>query len=293
MQVLSSPFPLPSCKTVVALGCFDGIHSGHAALLAKTVELASRLDATPAVYTFSDFLPQKGAPLSTLEKRLAAMEAAGIQTVFLSRFEEVRALSPDAFISEILKKRLCAAATVCGFNYRFGAEAKGNGDTLLLHFPDGIQVPAVMAGGAPVSSTRIRSALSLGQVEEAASLLGRPYAVIGAVSHGKSLGHSFGYPTANMAVSTLLPAYGVYETRVTVDGQDYVGLSDVGIRPTLEQDGEERVESFLLDFKGDLYGKTLTVSFLHRLRDEMRFDSAAALAAQIARDVEAIKNKQR
>ena len=293
MQVLFSPFS-PTCrKTVVALGCFDGTHPGHAALFDQAVALAARLDAIPAVYTFSDFLPQKGAPLSTSEERLAAMEAAGIQAVFLSRFEEVRALSPETFITEILKEKLCAVATVCGFNYRFGAEARGNGDILLSYFPDSIQVPAVMADGVPISSTRIRTALSLGRVEEAAMLLGRPYSVTGTVTHGKAVGHSFGYPTANVATPTLLPAHGVYETRVTVDGRDYVGLSDVGIRPTLEKNGEERVESFLLDFEGDLYGKTLTVSFLQRLRDEIRFDGIEALAAQIEQDVKQIKNKQR
>ena len=130
-----------------------------------------------------------------------------------------------------------------------------------------------------------------GRIEEANALLGRPYSVTGEVSHGKGAGRLFGFPTANVAISTLMPSHGVYETRITVDGKSYVGLSDVGIRPTLEKGGAERVESFLLGFSGDLYGTRITVSFLRRLRDEMRFENAEALRAQIEKDVENIKNK--
>lgn len=293
MQVFSFPFSSPSRATVVALGCFDGTHMGHKALFDQTVALSLSLDATPAVFTFSDFLPQKGAPLSTLDERLAVMEARGIEAVYLSPFSAVRDLSPTDFILSVLRERLGAVSTVCGFNYRFGAGACGDGDTLRAHFQSAVQVPAVSFGDAPISSSRIRAALAAGEVEDAAAMLGRPYAVTGTVSHGKSAGHLFGFPTANITVPTLLPRRGVYEARVTVDGRSYAALSDVGVRPTLEPCGEERVESFLLDFAGDLYGKRLTVSFLRRLRDESRFDSVESLKAQISKDVEMIKSKQR
>ncbi len=291
MKVCSYPYPKALSPTVVALGCFDGTHVGHAALFAETVKLANALDAVPAVFTFSDFLPSKGTPLSTLDDRLAVMEEAGVETVFLSPFHEVKALSATDFIRTVLKDGLGALATVCGFNYRFGAGATGDGETLKQAFPLAVQVPAVTYGDAPISSSRIRAALTAGEVEEAAAMLGRPYTVRGEVSHGKSVGRAFGFPTANLAVSTLLPAYGVYETRVTVDGVAYAALSDVGVRPTVEAKGEARVESFLLDFEGDLYGRTLSVSFLRRLRDEMRFDGVEALRAQIEKDVKSIRSK--
>lgn len=291
MRVFSLPCPLPSAPAVVALGCFDGTHLGHAALFAHTLAEAERLSALPAVFTFSDFLPGKGAPLSTLDDRLSAMEAMGIEAVFLAPFSAIRELSAADFIHSVLKEKLRAVNTVCGFNYRFGAGTAGDGDTLLAHFPEAIRVPAVTYEGTPISSTRIRAALAEGRVEAAAAMLGRPYTVTGTVSHGKAMGHLFGYPTANLSVPTLLPAYGVYETRVTVDGKVYTGLSDVGVRPTLEKAGEERVESFLFDFEGDLYEKTVSVSFLRRLRDEIHFETPEALSAQITRDVASIKNK--
>lgn len=291
MKVCSYPCSKVSFPTVVALGCFDGTHLGHAALFAETVRLANALGAVPAVFTFSDFLPGKGAPLSTLDDRLSSMEKAGIKTVFLSPFQAVKGLSAADFIHTVLKDGLGAIATVCGFNYRFGAGAMGDGETLKQAFPLAVQVSAVTYGGAPVSSSRIRAALTSGKVEDAAAMLGSPYTVTGAIGHGKSVGHSFGFPTANLSAPTLLPAYGVYETRVTVDGRAYVALSDVGVRPTVEAEGEARVESFLLDFDGDLYGKTVSVSFLRRLRDEMRFEGVDALKAQIKKDVDSIKSK--
>lgn len=293
MKVFTLPCPsLPQKRRVFALGCFDGIHLGHQALFDTTVKEATRLDAIPAVFTFSDFLPHKGAPLSTLEERLTGMEKCGIEEVFLSPFSAVKSLTPAAFIEGVLKNELGAASTVCGFNYRFGAGAKGDGATLRDAFPESKQVPAVTYDGVPISSTRIRAMLEVGKVEEAAALLGRPYAVTGQITHGKGAGRLLDFPTANVTVTTLLPAYGVYETRVAVNGRCYTALSDVGVRPTLEDAGEARVESFLLDFEGDLYGKTVTVAFLRRLRGEQRFDNADALRAQIAKDVEYIKTNK-
>ncbi|MBO7170940.1 MAG: riboflavin biosynthesis protein RibF [Clostridia bacterium] len=292
MRIFSLPCTaLPTESKVIALGCFDGTHLGHEALFRVTVAEARRQGAIPSVFTFSDFLPQKGAPLSTLDGRLEGMARCGIEAVFLCAFSDVKGLSPEEFIEKVLKNTLGAVSTVCGFNYRFGAGAKGDSEALRAAFPEAKQVPAVTYDGSPISSTRIRAALENGKVEEAHALLGRPYSVTGEVSHGKGAGHLFGFPTANVAVPTLLPARGVYETRVTVDGESYVGLSDVGIRPTLENGGEERVESFLLDFSGDLYGKRITISFLRRLRDEKRFENPEALRTQIEKDVKTIKNR--
>ncbi len=290
MKIFSFPFSSPYAQTVVALGCFDGTHKGHLSLFERTVALAARLNAVPAVFTFSDPLLTKGSPLSLLEERLAAMEAAGIEAVFLSRFEDVRHLSPEDFIEKILQKELAAVGTVCGFNYRFGKEAKGDADTLRSAFVHAEQVAAVTFEDLPISSTRIREALTAGEVEKAAEMLGRPYTVSGTVLHGKALGQSLGFPTANIKPATLLPKSGVYRTAVTVDRQEYTGLTDVGVRPTVEDTEEVRAETFLLAFNGDLYGKSISVAFLSHLRDERRFSDSDALRAQIKKDIESIKD---
>jgi riboflavin kinase/FMN adenylyltransferase len=201
-------------------------------------------------------------------------------------------MSPTDFVAYLRRLFPNLEKVHCGGNWRFGLNGAGTAQTLR---DAGISVKVsryAKVADCVISSTRIRAALAEGDVEAAAAMLGRPYSVSGGVTHGKSVGHAFGFPTANVAAATLLPAYGVYETRIAIDGREYRALSDVGVRPTLEDAGEERIESFLLDFAGDLYGKHLRISFLRRLREERRFDSAEALWAQIKKDVDSINNER-
>ena len=277
-----------TAKQAVALGYFDGGHLGHAALLKKTVEEAKRLGCESAVFSFHTLPTKSGAPLSTQEDRLAFFADKGIENVILAHFEELRSLTPEAFVS-LLEERCCARLALCGFNFRFGAGASGDSALLCRLLPESIVLPPFLYGGAPVSASRIREALLSGAVEDAAAMLGRPYTVSGTVSHGKEMGRTLGFPTANIAPETLLPRHGVYKTAVELDGTLYTGLTDVGVRPTVEGDGCARVETFLQGFSGDLYGKTLKISFLSFLREEKKFASVSKLQAQIAEDLKRCK----
>lgn len=270
---------------VTALGYFDGGHIGHRALIGEAVRLAKSLGCESAVFSFSALPTKEGAPLLTLAHRLAFFEKMGVDTVILAAFDEVRDLQAEAFVRDVLQKRIGTVHAVCGFNYRFGQGASGDGVLLSRLLPATVLQPTLY-DGAPVSATRIRRALARGEIERASAMLGAPYTVFGDVTHGKAVGRMLGFPTANVQVATALPRFGVYKTRVTVDGETYDALSDVGVRPTAETKGDARIESFLRDFTGDLYGKRLEITFLSFLREEKKFSSMEELTAQIARDLQ-------
>lgn len=279
--------------TVTALGFFDGVHIAHAALLEKTAAVAKERGLVPAVFTFLDAPHKTGERLLSFEERCARFEAYGIETVFAAPFEALRALSPTDFVEQILKKTCRSALAVCGFNFRFGRGAEGDSTLLTSLLPDSVVLAPIELDGGAVSASRVRELLCLGLVEEAARLLGAPYAVRGEVLHGKALGRTIGFPTANMLPEGLLPRDGVYETRVLFEGKSYAGLTDIGLRPTAETAGERRMETYIPHFSGDLYGKTLTVSFLRRLRGETQFESIEELKAQLALDLAEIDKTER
>ncbi len=285
MRILHLKDAALNAPQAIALGYFDGGHIGHAALIRKTVSEARRTGCESAVFSFLHLPTKKGAPLSSEADRLRFFEAAGIQNVILADFDEVRDLSPDAFCKQVLTSRLAARFALCGFNFRFGRGAAGDGALLCQALPGSIVLPPTLYKGAPVSSTRIREALSHGALDDASAMLGHPYTVSGTVSHGRAIGRSIGFPTANITTPLFLPRFGVYKTRATVDGASYTGLTNVGVRPTVEGAGEVRVETFLPDFSGDLYEKSLHIAFLAFLREERHFDSLDALQAQIAKDI--------
>ncbi len=272
----------------VALGYFDGGHIGHRALLRETVSAARAAGLAAALFSF-DALPTKGdALLSTQEARLAFFAEMGIDFVVLAPFDAVRGLSPQDFVKDVLQKRCSAQKAFCGFNYRFGAGASGDAALLCELLPGSVVLPPTLYGGEAVSATRIRAALAAGDLPLANAMLGAPYTVSGVVSHGKGLGGTLGFPTANITPGALLPRFGVYRTRVRVGERVYDALTDVGIRPTAEGGGEARAETFLKDFEGDLYGESIFVSFLRFLREERRFASLDALRTQIFEDMKAL-----
>lgn len=280
LAAIGAPVPC-----VTALGYFDGGHIGHRTLIGEAVREARASHLHSTVFSFPTLSTKAGEPLMTLASRLNFFESMGVDTVVLAHFEDVRALSAEAFVSDVLQKRLGTLHAVCGFNYRFGKGATGDGALLSRLLPQSTVLPPTLYEDKPVSTSRIRCALKAGAVEDAAAMLGAPYTVTGTVTHGKSVGRTLGFPTANIRVGTVLPRFGVYKTRVQIDGVLYDGLTDVGVRPTAEASGEVRVETFLRDFTGDLYGKTLAVSFLSFVREEKRFSSLDELTAQIARDL--------
>jgi riboflavin kinase / FMN adenylyltransferase len=290
-------YPPDAAAVVAALGVFDGVHLAHRAILGTAVERARALDAPAIACTFDphpmDVLQPGRAPLpiSTLDERLALLAETGIGGTLLLRFtRELAAMEPAAFVRDVLVGRLKARAIVVGFNHTFGRGARGD-VTMLAELGTGFGfevhvVPPLAVDGVPVSSSAIRSALQAGDVERAATMLGRPYAIAGDVVTGAGRGRTLGFPTANLTVDRpLLTRSGVYVCGADVDGQTWQAVVNVGVRPTFG-DNALSVEAHLLDFSGDLYGRRLRVGFLRRLRDEMRFASVDALRTQIASDVE-------
>jgi len=281
---------------VVALGVFDGVHLGHRAILATAVSTARRLALSPLACTFDrhpmEVLQPERAPLpiTTLAERLDLIAATGIETVLVLPFTRALAsIEPDAFVKDVLAGRLRAREVVVGFNHRFGRGARG--DTALLEalgreLGFGTEVvPPLTLDGVPVSSTEIRTALQAGDVERAAAFLGRPYRIWGTVVRGAGRGHTLGFPTANLlADRTLLVPPGVYACRVRLDPRSLPAVVNIGRRPTFGETALA-VEAHILDFDGDLYGGSIGLDFVARLRDERKFPSIEALKSRIALDV--------
>lgn len=284
----------------VALGVFDGVHLGHRALVAHLAGDARTAGATAVAATF-DPLPIQvlapGAPPSALSdagERCALLREAGADAVALVPFDPAfAALAPEAFVSRLLGAG-AVRRVVAGSDFRFGRERAGDlGMLRELGDRHGFAVdefPPLEARGAVVSSTRIRNALRAGEVELAAALLGRPYGVRGTVVRGDQRGRGLGYPTINLELppERLLPKDGIYAMWVEVGGVRHRAAASLGIRPTFGS-GPRRLEAFLLDFSGEVYGADVRASFVSRLRDELYFEGPEALAAQIAEDVEAAR----
>ncbi len=301
-------FPRPFHRTSVALGNFDGVHVGHQVLFERLRAHAAREGGDAVVYTFEPhpvafFFPDRRPfLLTTLEQRLEVIEGCGVQTVVVARFDaSYAAQTPDAFVREILVDGLEARTVVVGYDFTFGKGRAGTPEVLVgLGRQHGFEVDViapVTVGGAPVSSSRIRKVLASGGVEEAAALLGRPYAIRGTVVRGRQRGGAaLGFPTANVASENpILPPDGVYAAWVRGVGPGARPAAptpaavNIGIAPTFATGGPRMVEAHLLDFAGDLYGARLEVAFAARLRDERRFPDLAALEAQIAADIVAVR----
>ena len=276
---------------------FDGVHVGHQALLAEAAKAARALHAQTVAFTFTDapgkLLHLPVTSLSTPDQRICWLKEAGADRVDMVDFtQELADLSPQAFM-EYLRDRYDVAALAAGFNYTFGKYGAGTAQTLReLGERHGFQViiaDPVLVDGEPVSSTRIRALVSEGRMEEAKTLLGRPYTLRGPVISARHIGHRLGYPTANIETGEqLLPPDGVYATGARVNGVTYQAVTNVGKNPTVA--GQRRtVETYILRESLSLYGAELSVAFLARLREERTFPSLAALSEQIGQDVGAAK----
>jgi riboflavin kinase / FMN adenylyltransferase len=284
---------------VVALGNFDGVHVGHQAVLRRAVEEGRRRGSKVVAATFDPHPRAVLAPgnqpklLTTLELRREALLHCGLDEVREIRFdEELSRKSPEEFVRDVLVGEIGAEVVVVGENFRFGHKAAGNvGDLGRLMRRSGGEAYAVRVrsadGKSAISSTHIRALIAEGEVEEAAKLLGRSYVLRGEVVVGDRRGKTLGFPTANVLPDpdVVVPARGVYAGFVRVGEEIYAACTNVGVAPTFER-GEGRVEAYLLDFEGDLYGCVVDVSFVHRIRPEKRFSGAEELKVQIAQDVE-------
>lgn len=287
-------------KKVIALGFFDGVHLGHGALLKRTAALAEELRAIPAAHTFaahpSTLVTHQPTPLlSTPDDRAWLMQTVyGIQEVIVAPFDERMMTMPwETFVTDYLIGGFHCVGVVVGHDYRFGYRGEGTPARLKelcaqAHVACEV-VEKVTLDGRTVSSTYIRSLVEVGDMETAARYLAHPHLLRGSVRHGKGLGRKLGFPTVNIvpAEGILLPAYGVYATKVTLeDGKTYPAATNVGVRPTVEDEKQVTVEAFLLDFQGDVYGQTVSLEFYRRLRGERRFDSLEALRQEVMKSAQ-------
>ncbi len=294
--------PRPAARdAVLAIGSFDGVHQGHRALLDRVVREAGDLGIAPAVLTFEPLprellFPDRAPPrLSSLSAKLHAFAEAGIEIAYLCRFNRAfAALTPQEF-SQRLRERHGARRVLVGRDFRFGA--KRAGDVALLaaegrRLGFAVETHATVEDGAErVSSTRVREALASGELDLAARLLGRPYAICGRVVHGAKLGRNLGFPTANIALPPGRPVMtGVFAVRCTgAATRGLEGVASLGYKPVVASNGPATLEAFLFDFSGDLYGRRLSIEFLKKLRDEAKYASIDELVAQIRRDCDAAR----
>lgn len=289
-------------KHVIALGFFDGVHIGHGALLRRVADRAGELGAVPAAVTFDAhpdevILKQETALLTTPAERSDLMRRLyGIREVIVARFDKhLMHMDWREFVTDFLVAEHGAVHLVAGHDFHFGYRGEGNPERLQkLCAQLGIGcdiIPPVTRDGITVSSTYIRTLIAQGETERAMEFLGHPHTLTGQVRHGKKLGSRLGFPTMNLQIPSgcVVPAFGVYAARVWVDGEVYSAAANVGIRPTVNDGQAVTVEATLLDFTGDLYGKTVRMEFYRHLRPEQKFESLEALRTQVLHDIETIR----
>lgn len=282
-------------KRVIALGFFDGVHLAHGALLSRAAEVAAELGATPAAVTFDTHPDQlvmgSSVPLinSPADRAELMRQEYGIRDVIVAHFDERMMKMPwEDFITNYLIKEHGAIHVVAGHDFHFGYMGRGNPERLKAKCTElGIGcdiIPKIERDGITVSSTYIRTLIRQGEMERAAEFLGHPHLLTDTVSHGKRLGSRMGFPTVNLRFQpgVIIPAYGVYATLVTLsDGSKYPAVTNVGVRPTVDEDGAVTVEGYLLDFSGDLYSQRIHMEFYKFLREERKFGSLEELQAAI------------
>lgn len=288
---------VPRLKTVFSIGVFDGLHLGHRYLIDKVIKNAERLKAQSLVLTFSphplEILAKQAAPpvLTTIEQKADLLAQWGLGRLGILRFSrEMAAVEPKKFLYQFLGKFFEPAGAVLGPDLTFGKDARGNADTISAWLKEcspraKVQIVEPKLGPyGPYSSSQIRQDLKDGLVESAAQALGRPYRLDGMVVHGQARGRTLGFPTANLGqFSQLTPGPGVYAVEVTVEGQLFKGMTSIGYNPTF---GEQpmTVETNIFEFNKFIYGFPLTLRFIVRLRDMVKFSSAELLAIQLDKD---------
>lgn len=290
-------------KRVVALGFFDGVHLGHAALLKRTRELAAQLDVRPALLTFDSHPDQivSGMAVSLInspaDRRYIADNFFNISDIITIPFDEKTMHMPWADFVRLVIEKFGAVHFVVGDDFRFGYRGEGTAEKLKalgaeLGFGCDI-LPRVRLGDVIVSSTYIRSLVADGNMSEARRFLGHPHLVTGEVRHGFRLGRKLGAPTINMRIEdgVIVPRHGVYAAKLRLLGESeyYTAVTNIGVRPTVSGENAVSVESFLLDFDRDVYGMEAVCEFYRFMRPEMKFPSVEALSERIHKDAEDVR----
>jgi len=295
------PLGMPHAVTI---GNFDGLHLGHQAMLARLQDVARTRDLPSCVLSFEphprEFFAPEQAParLSSLREKAECLQRVGIDRLHVFRFDRAfSALTAQAFIEQVLGRTLQARYVLVGDDFRYGAKRAGDFALLqqagqLLGF-DAEFLPTVEVAGERSSSTAVRQALAVGELEHAARLLGRPYSISGRVVHGDKLGRDIGFPTANIQLKhNRPPLQGIFAVEVCgLNGEPLPGVASLGKRPTVKgADAVPVLEVHLFDFKAEIYGRRVRVDFLHKLRDEEKYPDLDSLVAQIRRDVDNAKH---
>ncbi len=278
---------LLSGKTAVALGSFDAIHKGHIKVIKSAIEYAKKNNLVSLVQLFDTSFFKE--PINTLEKRIKIIEELGADFAVVESFDEAfRKMTYQEFVLDRIKDKYNAKAVFAGENYRFGHLAKGDSPLLasecqkygiISEIIDCIEIDGI------VSSTKIRNLIKAGEVETAAKYMLRPFSLEGKVIHGNEIGRRIGFPTANLSIpqSILLPKDGVYLTRVVLPEGIFFGITNIGGKPTVNET-DRCIETYISDFCGDLYDKTIEIEFLKRIRDIKKFDSLDSLKFQLEED---------
>lgn len=299
----------PRRRSVLTIGNFDGVHRAHQQLLARVKTLSNQSGAPAVVLTFDPHplaivAPAKTPqPLAPLQERLRFLDRAGMDIVVVAKSEPALLnLEADRFIEQIIVPRFHPKHIVEGPSFGFGRGRRGDAQLLQemadrfdfdVHIVEPVTICADDNSTVMVSSSLVRRLLADGDVGQARKCLGRPYALLGSVVRGDGRGRTIGFPTANLATDEqLIPGDGVYAGRATLNDQAYAAAISIGSNPTFSGD-RRLVEAYLLDYDGDLYGRTLRLEFDRRLRDQQTFDSSEALVSQLHRDVELVRNLAR
>lgn len=303
MQIVTDILKYDKRPCAATIGSFDGLHRGHMAMLGELRAAAASKGLPLMVVTFAThprrFFDKEGAPflLTPVPVKVRLLESAGVDICVLLDFNsEMAAMQAGRFMKEILVERLGVQLLAVGYDHHFGKPVPGEGLEQYIGYGKELGVDVfgthpLVVDGTAVSSSAVRRALSAGDVELAASLLGRCYSLSGAVVHGAGIGRVLGFPTANISpacTEQMLPLDGVYETDVTIVGVEYKGVMNIGVKPTVS--GKERtLEVHVIGFDGDIYGKEIEVRFVRRLRGEQVFDNVNALRFQIEVDIARVK----
>ncbi len=292
---------LPEFKNaVLTIGTFDGVHQGHKAILQEVVNHAKQVDGESVLLTFEPhprkllFPDQPLGIITPLHQKLKLISEAGIEHIVVVPFtKEFASLSAQEYIEQFLVGIFHPKSIVIGYDHRFGHDRKGDLKLLEKCALEGgyqlTEIPPQLIEDAAVSSTKIRLAVTEGRMEDASHMLGRNYSFSGIVMHGNKLGRKLGYPTANLKpdeAEQIIPAVGIYAIRAVYDGRQYNGMLSIGYNPTVTDSRDIKIEANLFDFDKEIYGETLEIFLVKKLRDEQKFHSLEALKVQLNKDKE-------